>query len=223
MKHLTSDQLADFSAIYEDDVELVSVSGRPLEAFGDLSRWLNASRRELRAQWVQTVAGADESATAMASVVDAPMFAELSRELLGPVEVLSELLGCEAVGIRAATLRGPMCPRFHRDHVPCRLLITVDGDATEWISHDEVDEAALADRDNQAPPVITGKEIRQLATGSWSLLKGGAWDPEISSGVVHRSPSQHAPRLLLSFDPLFSQDASAQRQEDKAGAPESVQ
>ena len=207
MKHLVTDQLRDFSAIHENDVELVSVAGHDLEAFSILARCSMANRRELRAQWIQTNEGSDESTAALSGLVETPLLPGLSRELRGPVEALSEILSCDAVSVRVDTPRNPVCPRFHRDHVTCRLLITVAGTGTEWIAHDDVDEAALPSHVQGTPPLITGGTIRNLATGSWSLLKGGAWNGSFA-GVVHRSPPERASRLLLTFDPLFACDTN---------------
>ena len=51
-------------------------------------------------------------------------------------------------------------------------------------------------------PIKEGKKIRQLASGSLSLLKGGNWQDGFR-GVVHRSPHTKAQRLLLTFDPIL--------------------
>jgi hypothetical protein len=82
------------------------------------------------------------------------------------------------------------------------MLMTIGGPGTEWIPSGDVDRMLFDDRDSDAVPIQPGREVRQLATGSWSLLKGGAWNDGFD-GVVHRSPHQVGERLLLSMDPLF--------------------
>ena len=203
MHCLLSDRTGDFAAIYDENVELVSVArpaSGPLDA---LAEHLFASRRDVQTQWEQAARDADAPLAALSGSVDPERLGALCEEVALAGDMLSELLGCERMGIRVTTLRRPMCPRFHVDHVPCRLLVTIGGPGTEWIANGDVDRARLADRDTDAPPIRPGRDIRRLATRSWSLLKGGAWDGRFG-GVVHRSPHQPAERLLLSFDPLFT-------------------
>ena len=96
-----------------------------------------------------------------------------------------------------------MCPKFHADHVFCRMLITVRGPSTEWIACDDVQQDILSDSDSDTLPLKEGKTIRKLIPGDMSLLKGGKWQDGFS-GVVHRSPHEEGPRLLLTFDPILT-------------------
>lgn len=203
MRHLSSDKLGDFAAIYENDVELVSVARPGSDSLETLCNQLFATHQIVQMRWEQAAGDPDATFSALSKSIDPDRLGALSEEITLASDVLSELLDCERVGIRVTTLRAPMCPRFHVDRVPCRLLATINGPGTEWIPSDEVDRALLADRDRDAPPVRAGGGVRQLATGSWSLLKGGAWD-ERYGGVVHRSPHQDSDRLLVSLDPLFA-------------------
>ena len=126
----------------------------------------------------------------------------LLDEINGARELLGELIECEQIGVRLQTLSSPMCPRFHVDNVPCRMLITLCGAGTEWISNNDVDWEVLTDLDTVAPPLKPDGSIQNLNSGYWSLLKGGAWSEEFG-GVVHRSPHGEGDRLLLSLDPIF--------------------
>ncbi len=203
MHCLLSDRTGDFAAIYGQDVELVSVARPASGSLDALAEHLSASRRAVQAEWEQAAQDPEAPLTALSPWIDADWLGALSEEITLASDMLSELVGCERVGIRVATLRRPMCPRFHVDHVPCRMLVTIGGPGTEWIASDDVDRALLAARDTDAPPVRRGRDIRRLPTRNWSLLKGGAWDGRFG-GVVHRSPHETAERLLLSFDPLFT-------------------
>ena len=118
-------------------------------------------------------------------------------------EMLGELLGCNQVGVRLATLRSPMCPLFHVDKIPCRLLITLCGEGTEWISNHDVDWDTFSDASNKNIPIKNNKNIQQIEVGQWSLLKGAAWNNKYE-GLVHRSPHEDRHRLLLSLDPVFN-------------------
>ena len=93
----------------------------------------------------------------------------LWSELEEATEVLQKLLDCDSVGVRLATLRAPMCPRFHVDQVPVRMLFTIAGHGTEWIADPDADQDIMADRQNQNPPLRAGGKVRALEAGSWSL------------------------------------------------------
>ena len=117
-------------------------------------------------------------------------------------EMLGSLVDCKKIGVRIATLRSPMCPLFHVDNIRCRMLITLCGEGTQWISNQDVDWEILLDRDNKDLPIKENADIKQIVTGHWSLLKGGAWNDNFN-GVVHRSPHDEKDRLILSIDPIF--------------------
>lgn len=208
MRSVTSEHLTDLTEIYADDVELISV--RPNDGDEPLAAKLEASlsRPLLQARWSQAVSETSYTSSMLGPEIDAATNALLTREIDRAIDVLSTLLDCPAVGVRIASLRAPMCPKFHIDHVPCRMLITLMGAGTEWIAHDDVDHEQLADRISSAMPLRTGGSVRHLDTGSWTLMKGGAWQDQFN-GVVHRSPADENGRLLLSLDPLFDKEQCA--------------
>ena len=94
------------------------------------------------------------------------------------------LLDARRVGVRLRVLDGAMCPRFHVDHVPVRLITTYAGPASEWLA------AAGA------------SEVRQLASADVALLKGEKWLGNEGAGLVHRSPQlpEGQRRLILTLD-----------------------
>lgn len=203
MRYLSSDQAGDFAAIYDEDVELVSVARPDSASLEALAEQLVASRQIVQAQWEQAAGDSDAPLAALSTTTDADWLRALCEEVTLASDLLGELMGCGRVGVRVTTLRGPMCPRFHVDHVPCRMLTTLCGPGTEWIASDDVNRTLFASRDTDAPPIRSGADIKHLATGNWSLLKGGAWNDRFD-GVVHRSPHSAGERLLLSFDPVFT-------------------
>ena len=201
MRSVSSDELAAFASIHDEAVELVSVQ-RPLASQCEpLARRLIDSRQAPHLRWVQPAGDCDAAAAALPPAVDHDVRAMLAGQVAEAGVVLGELMGCREVKVRMETLSAPMCPRFHVDHLPCRLLITLSGAGTEWISNGDVDWAVFADPDAMAPPVKADGQVYQLDTGHWSLLKGGAWT-DAFSGVVHRSPHGDGERLLLSLDPV---------------------
>ena len=201
MRQVLGDQLADFADIYDEDVELVSVARPQASNCDTLVKRLISSRQVPQLRWVQAANDRDAAASALPTTIDAEVRDLLVDQIAEASEVLSELMDCEQVGVRLETLTAPMCPRFHVDNVPCRLLITLSGPATEWIRNGDVDWAVFGDLETTAPPVKADGQIQHMTTGNWSLLKGGAWNDGFD-GVVHRSPHAAGERLLLSLDPI---------------------
>ena len=202
MRQVISDQLGDFAAIYGEDVEIVSVTRPQAHTCEALSKRLIRSRQVPQLQWVQPADDPEVPASELPATLDADIHSALLDQITEASEMLGELVGCEQVGVRLEALSAPMCPRFHVDHVPCRMLITLSGAGTEWIPNSDVDWAVFADLEALAPPIQANRQVQQLATGHWSLLKGGAWNNSFA-GVVHRSPHGVGERLLLSLDPVF--------------------
>lgn len=203
IRHVVSDQLGDFASIYDEDVEVVSVT-RPLASECEaLSSQLVCSRQLASMQWVQAVENRKAALSGgLPHSVDNDASSALAGEIREAIALMSRLMGCSHVGVRLESLRAPMCPRFHADHVLCRMLITLSGAGTEWIPHADVDWHVFADRNATHPPLRSNAKVQQLATGSWSLLKGGKWNEDFD-GVVHRSPDVPGGRLLLALDPVF--------------------
>lgn len=105
------------------------------------------------------------------------------------------LLGSRSVGLRLRTLEKAMCPRFHVDHVPVRLLTTYAGVGSQWLKEDAIDRRSLS---QPCEP----QNVEQLCCGDVALLKGEKWHGNEGFGLIHRSP-QPLPgerRLILSLD-----------------------
>ncbi len=201
MRQVSGNELGDFAAIYDDDVELISVTRPQADVCASLAERLISSRQVPQLRWVQAANDPDASASALPATLDADVRSALVVQITEASEVLGELMDCEEVGIRLETLSAPMCPRFHVDYVPCRMLITLSGQGTEWIRNNDVDWTVFANLGTTTPPLQADRQIQQMPTGSWSLLKGGAWNEQFD-GVVHRSPHGDGERLLLSLDPI---------------------
>jgi len=104
------------------------------------------------------------------------------------------LLGARRVGLRLRVLQGAMCPRFHVDNVPLRLLTTYVGPGSEWLEEGAIQRAGL----HLAPAAVDN--IRSLQAGDVAVLKGEKWVGNEGAGLVHRSPASQERRLLLSLD-----------------------
>ena len=202
MKSIFSDQLSDFSNIHLDDVEVISIARPNFNILEDSSFKFLQTRQSLKLQWMQDVEDDNCIESTLTESVPPTLKSLLVNQVDESSKMLSDLLGCNKVSARLASLRSPMCPLFHVDNIACRLLITLCGKGTEWIPNDSVDWKILSDRKNNSLPVKDESAIMEFKVGHWSLLKGGAWSNNFN-GVVHRSPDTSDARLLLSLDPVF--------------------
>ncbi|MEZ8695905.1 DUF1826 domain-containing protein [Vibrio lentus] len=134
-----------------------------------------------------------------------------SKALLENMAELVDMFCClfelEEVRLRLAVLNKAMCPRFHFDQVPCRLVTTYHGVATQWLPNYVVDRSKLGRGANGQPDSASGlypheSDIQQMASGDVALLKGERWSGNENAGLVHRSPvtSSDETRLLLTLD-----------------------
>lgn len=133
------------------------------------------------------------------------------KALCEHIELLADmfctLFELKKVGLRLAILDQAMCPKFHVDRVPCRLVTTFSGLATEWLSHDKVDRSKLGKGSMGIPDETSGimqsqSDIQHMSSGDVILLKGEGWYNNEYCGAVHRSPAIPANerRLLLTLD-----------------------
>ncbi len=203
MRHIISTKISDLANIYAPDVELVSIARNENKKIEAIAKNMLESGCHVEARWEQSESASDTILKSLAPKLGDDLVDAIDNEILLACETLDLLLGCSRVGIRLGTIRAPMCPRFHVDQVPCRMLTTLCGSGTEWIAANDVDRGLFAKSNDEQPPVSRGATTNIFPSGHWSLLKGGRWDEDFF-GVVHRSPRQTKPRLFLSIDPIFT-------------------
>lgn len=133
--------------------------------------------------------------------------AALSQDIAQLVDMFCYLFNQKRAGIRLTVLDRAMCPRFHVDKIPCRLVTTYQGVATQWLEHNNIDRTKLGagsqgKLDEQSGLLKHANQINQLTVGDVALLKGENWDESEGYGLVHRSPPVPADenRLLLTID-----------------------
>jgi hypothetical protein len=134
----------------------------------------------------------------------------LSDDITLLVDMFCCVFDLKRAGLRLTALDHAMCPRFHFDRIPCRLVTTFHGVATEWLPHQLVDRSKLGaghqgKTDEQSGLFHSIDDIRQLSQGDVALLKGEFWQDNEGAGLVHRSPVQgqgsiNERRLLLTLD-----------------------
>ena len=113
------------------------------------------------------------------------------------VSAFACLLGAKRIGVRLRLLGKAMCPRFHVDHVPVRLITTYAGIGSQWLREGVMDRRRLSQAD--AEPT---ERIEQIHCGEVALLKGTKWHGNEGHGLIHRSPALKADerRLILTLD-----------------------
>ena len=131
----------------------------------------------------------------------------LCKDIALLVEMFCCLFDLKHAGLRLKILDKPMCPRFHVDKIPCRLVTTYQGVATQWLNHSDVERSKLGTGNLGKPDEESGLfksliNINQLQQGDVALLKGEYWDENEGAGLVHRSPpvAANEQRLLLTLD-----------------------
>ncbi|HAG41010.1 MULTISPECIES: DUF1826 domain-containing protein [unclassified Pseudoalteromonas] len=131
----------------------------------------------------------------------------LCKDIALLVEMFCCLFDLKHAGLRLKILDKPMCPRFHVDKIPCRLVTTYQCVATQWLNHSDVERSKLGTGNLGKPDEESGlfkslNNINQLNQGDVALLKGEYWDENEGAGLVHRSPpvAANEQRLLLTLD-----------------------
>ncbi|WP_053127524.1 DUF1826 domain-containing protein [Pseudomonas sp. MIACH] len=113
------------------------------------------------------------------------------------VSAFACLLGAKRIGVRLRLLDKAMCPRFHVDHVPVRLITTYAGIGSQWLREGVMDRRKLSQ-----PDAEPRERIEQIRCGEVALLKGSKWHGNEDHGLIHRSPALKADerRLILTLD-----------------------
>lgn len=148
---------------------------------------------------------------ALTGLIDELQYKEPTNRLAKDIAQLVDMFGClfdlTRVGVRITVLSKAMCPKFHVDNVPCRLVTTYVGDATEWLPNQGIDRTKLGHgsmglADHESGLYAHQHDIQQLSAGDIALLKGEQWEGNENAGLIHRSPvlKEGDARLLVTLD-----------------------
>jgi hypothetical protein len=120
-------------------------------------------------------------------------------DIIWLLEAFACLVDARRVGLRLRSLDKPMCPRFHVDHVPLRLISAYAGVGSQWLEEGRMSRQHLG---KAAAEPKDAAQIRQLRTGDVALAKGEKWLGNEGAGLIHRSPTpaEGEKRLLLTLD-----------------------
>ena len=128
-------------------------------------------------------------------------------------DMLTTLFDCDSVGVRLVPLSSAMCPSFHVDNIPVRLVNTYLGEGTEWLPKESVVTRQMIGLNDANTQGLTKNRlgqhyressVRQMNAFDVGLLKGKSWQGHEEFAAVHRSckviPGTH--RVLLTLDPM---------------------
>ena len=202
---IQSDSAGVLADIYQDDINLAIWQRNLSPEISDAAKHLLASDHTFR---ISTSVTPDDTYEALYDTLGSNTAAELiSRDIEEVVGMFCCLFELEQVGLRLTTLDKAMCPKFHVDRVPCRLITTYGGTATEWLQHSVADRSKLGmgaegKKDHESGIYSDESDIQQLSEGDVALLKGESWIGNEGGGLVHRSPQvdSDSKRLVMTLD-----------------------
>ena len=143
----------------------------------------------------------------LASVAELSNKEALCQHIQTILDMFCTLFELKRAGLRLTILDKAMCPKFHVDKIPCRLVSTFFGPATQWLLHQDADQTKLGAAsagltDEESGIYKSANDTQQLQAGDVALLKGSGWQNNESAGLVHRSPPQqnNDRRLVITLD-----------------------
>lgn len=194
-----------FSSIYQQDTHIVIWQRSLSTSLSQSAETILYTKPSLEISMVLSPRDAFE--TLQKALGPSQASAVLSRDIAQLVDMFCSLFEQKRAVIRLSALDRTMCPRFHVDWVPCRLITTYQGVATEWLPHNVADRSKLGTGNKGKPDELSGlfdssSDIQQLNCGDIALLKGEIWENNEGAGLIHRSPqlSGGNRRLLLTID-----------------------
>ena len=217
-KHWAIDGAADvLSQIYNDAITIAIWQRSLSENTDAYVQALLQSSQKIALKLVATPAKLQQELQRIfPEVITANDSALTHQELLQNLNELLEMFSClfdaTTIGLRINTLEHPMCPRFHVDNVPVRLVTTYGGAGTQWLPAAYADCSKLGPKargvmDEHSGIICNAQAIQQLNAGDVALLKGENWEGNEGRGLIHRSPSCHLDdtgqlqrRLLITCD-----------------------
>lgn len=202
LQQVSGEQIDVFGEVLRDEVNL-AVWQRQLPAqISDFANALLAQGEPLGHSIVLELAN-PESTPSLSGLVDGysdlPGQAAFLQDLSWLVSAYACLFDAKRIGLRLRILDKAMCPRFHVDHVPVRLITSYAGVGSEWLAEGGMARHRLGDP--AAEPSDTAL-IKRAETGHVLLAKGEKWSGNEGGGLLHRSPQPPAGerRLLLTLD-----------------------
>jgi hypothetical protein len=203
-----SNELSALTKIYQSDVNICIVSREMSVSVDAFIAQLLAVEQDLNLTQIISIATWEVS-TLLPPYLHFEGYDNFCSDISHLIDVFSHLFELENVGLRLSILDKAMCPKFHVDHVPCRLISTYGGIGTQWLEDVFVNRRKLGSGSDGLSDEVSGlivadlEVISTMPTYAIGLFKGSQWEGNELHGAVHRSPKlpDNAPRrLLLTLD-----------------------
>tara|TARA_R110000787_G_scaffold115076_4_gene224967 strand:+ start:1256 stop:1918 length:663 start_codon:yes stop_codon:yes gene_type:complete len=201
----TADSPLVMTSIYQPHINLV-IWQRQLQK--TLQDYIDALTQGLNALQLRTIIAPAEVSEWLGGLLpEDPRRHLFIDDVSQLVEMYADLFDLNVVGLRLSLINETMCPRFHTDHLACRLVTTYSGQGSEWLQEGNVDRSKLGAGAKGMADQLSGiyqhhQDIQQLQQGEVGLFKGDGWINSQVNGIVHRSPhiNKTDKRLLLTLD-----------------------
>ncbi|WP_323774056.1 DUF1826 domain-containing protein [Alcanivorax sp.] len=192
---LRAPEAAVLADIFAEDVQ-VAVWDRPSPVGQDVVA-LACEQRLAVKSWLEI----SQLEQGILRILSDEQYAAMRDDLFLLADMMACLFGVAGVGLRVTALRQPMCPRFHVDRIPVRLLCTYGGQGSQWLPATHVHSQLLLPGSDQGS-LYPQAGVEQIGAGQVALFKGETWRDNPGAGVVHRSPpmSPGQQRLLVTLD-----------------------
>ena len=202
LTQVASDQVDVFCEVLEDHVNLALWQRQLPAQIADFATLLLAMGDPLAQTLTLELASADaepELGELLAHYRDLPGHAAFVADVAWLVGAFACLVDARRIGLRLRALDKAMCPRFHVDHVPLRLITSYAGVGSQWLSEGAMARGRLGD---PAAEPQDERLIERAAAGDVLLAKGEKWIGNEGGGLIHRSPQppEGERRLLLTLD-----------------------
>lgn len=199
------DDVSAMSEIYREDINIAIWQRQLNNVLSLAAKHIVATNPRLQLSSIVTPSGVKKLLSSEVGV--GPESECLCKDMEDLVIMFCYLFDLKEAGLRIRVLDEAMCPRFHVDKVPCRLVTTYCGSATQWLPNHLVRRNMLGSSNqgssSKKSAVFENNEsIRELRPGHVALLKGESWFNNTGGGLVHRSPSSDKSqgRLLMTLD-----------------------
>lgn len=205
----SSENLLDLTEIYKPDVNICVVKRTVSDELETFVTHLLSEPRALNAIENINVKAFNAQTLLPSRLHLVEGYAEFCADIVHLIDIFSLLFELKNVGLRLGILDKAMCPKFHVDHVPCRLVCTYGGIGTEFLQDTFMNRAKLGSGSGGLSDDVSGlikgdvNVISTMPAYGIGLLKGSKWEGNEQNGAAHRSPklSEKAPRrLLLTLD-----------------------
>lgn len=202
LQQIASEQIDVFGEVLRDHVNLALWQRQLAHQVSDFANALLAQGEPLGQSIVLELASS-ESEPNLSGLVnsysDLPGQTAFLQDVSWLVGAFACLFDVKRIGLRLRILDKAMCPRFHVDHVPVRLITSYAGIGSEWREEGVMARRRLGD---PAAEPNDAALIKRAEAGHVLLAKGEKWIGNEGGGLIHRSPQPPAGerRLLLTLD-----------------------